>query len=138
MTSIRVCVIDDDVSVQRALRRLLQCAGYDVLICSSAIEFLSMPHSPRPVCAIVDVRMPGMTGIELQAALSGTRLDLPMIMISGHADGATMARALSAGATAFLSKPFEDQALLDAVELALQRHRQMHTASVPAPVAIKG
>jgi FixJ family two-component response regulator len=119
-----VCVIDDDPSVQRSTRRLLQTAGYRVLLFSSAEDFLALTVLPRPVCLLTDVRMPGMTGIDLQAAIAGTSHDAPMVMISGHADAAMIARATSAGAIAFLSKPFEESALIDAVERALEEDRQ--------------
>jgi FixJ family two-component response regulator len=122
-----VCVIDDDRSVQRALRRLLQSAGYQVLLCSSAADFLELTDVPHPICLVVDVRMPGMTGLDLQAALSRQQRVLPIIMISGHADEGMILRATAAGAIAFLSKPFEEQALLDALAAALPGVRQ------PAP-----
>jgi FixJ family two-component response regulator len=119
-----VCVIDDDPSVQRSTRRLLQAAGYRVLLFSCAEDFLALTVLPRPVCLLADVRMPGMTGIDLQAAIAGTAHDAPMVMISGHADAAMVARATAAGAVAFLSKPFEDTALIDAVERALEADRK--------------
>ena len=118
-----VCVVDDDPSVQRALRRLLRLAGYRVLVCGSADEFLTLSDVPDGTCLVVDVRMPGMTGIELQAALTRSGRDLPVIMISGHADEGMMHRAMAAGAVAFLSKPFEEQALLGALARAQARDR---------------
>jgi FixJ family two-component response regulator len=128
-----VCVIDDDPSVQRSLRRLLHSVGYRVLLCSSAEDFLALTELPHPVCLVVDVRMPGMTGIDLQAALAGTRRNAPIVMISGHADAATVARATNAGAVAFLCKPFDDRALLAAVERAVEEDRR-GTCGPPAPV----
>jgi FixJ family two-component response regulator len=133
----KVCLIDDDPSVQRAIRRLLQWAGYEVQLCSSAIEYLTMPQDSKLSCLLVDVRMPGMTGLELQAALKESRRDLPMVMMSGHADAAMIARAKAAGAVSFLCKPFEDVALLDAVELAVGRDRQRRARSLPLPVQSK-
>lgn len=114
-----VCVIDDDPSVQRALRRLLQTGGYDVVVYGSGGEFLSAPRGQRPMCLVVDVRMPEMTGLDLLLTIAGTTLDVPMVMISGDADASTVERALSGGAVAFLPKPVEADALFDAVASAL-------------------
>ena len=119
-----VCVIDDDPSVQRSMRRLLHSAGYRVLLHSSAEDFLALAELPHPVCLVVDVRMPGITGMDLQAAIAGTRREAPIVMISGHADAAAAARATAAGAMAFLSKPFEDRALLQAVQQAIEEDQQ--------------
>jgi FixJ family two-component response regulator len=116
------------------LRRLLQSAGYRVWLCGSAEEFLALCSTiamSRPICVVVDVRMPGLTGIDLQAVMSGTAFDPPLIMISGHADGATVARAIAAGAVSFLCKPFEDDALVDAVEVAIAEDRR-RLSSQPA------
>jgi FixJ family two-component response regulator len=128
-----VCVIDDDPSVQRAMRRLLLAAGYRVMTYSSAEDFLALTELPHPICLIVDVRMPGMTGLDLQAAISGTSRDAPIVMISGHADAATVARATAAGAVSFLCKPFEDAALLEALQRAIEEDRCRMSAQ-PAPV----
>ena len=128
-----VCLVDDDYSVQRAVRRLLQSAGYSVLVCSSAVEFLALTELPHPLCVIVDVRMPGMTGTDLQAVLARTRPGLPVIMISGHADSAMMQRSMSAGAAFFLSKPFEENALLDAVGRAMPPDRVVGPVRIEFP-----
>jgi FixJ family two-component response regulator len=126
-----VCVIDDDPSVQRAMRRLLHAAGYRVLVSSSAEEFLTLKELPHPICLLLDVRMPGMTGIDLQAAVAGTAHEAPIVMISGHADAATVTRALAIGAVAFLSKPFEESALLEALQRAIEEdRRKMSSARV--------
>ena len=114
-----VCVIDDDRSVQRALRRLLEAAGYRVLLCSSALEFLDLTDLPFPICLIIDVRMPGMTGLDLQAALRRENRNIPIILISGHADETLVSRATSRDTVTFLSKPFEDHALLHALATAM-------------------
>jgi FixJ family two-component response regulator len=131
-----VCVIDDDPSVQRSMRRLLHAAGYRVLTYSSAEDFLALSELPHPICLVVDVRMPGMTGIDLQAAISGTTHDAPIVMISGHADAATVARATAAGAVSFLCKPFEDTALLEALQRAIDEDRRRMSAQ-PAHVRAK-
>jgi FixJ family two-component response regulator len=106
------------------MRRLLHAAGYRVLVTSSAEEFLTLNDLPHPICLLVDVRMPGMTGLDLQAAVGGTTHDAPIVMISGHADPATAARALATGAVAFLCKPFEESALLEALERAIEEDRR--------------
>lgn len=132
-----VCIIDDDHSVQRALRRLLHSAGYRVLTCDSAEDFLAMPVFPRPICLLVDLRMPGMTGADLQAALTGTRRDVPVVMISGHADAAIITRAKAAGAVSCLCKPLEEEALFEALELAIEKDRRQLSAILPATTQTK-
>jgi FixJ family two-component response regulator len=133
-----VCIIDDDVSVQRALRRLVQASGYQVMTCSSATEFLALTDLPHPICLVVDVRLPGMTGLDLQAALPAIGRDIPVVMISGHADTATILRALSAGAVSFLCKPFESETLLEALEQALRKDRRPVPVTKPLPLQTKG
>jgi FixJ family two-component response regulator len=115
-----VFVIDDDSSVLRSLRRLLTSAGYRVVACESAREFLALGDVPRPSCLVTDVRMPGMTGLDLQEALRIAGRDVPMILSSGAADLATEARARAGGAVAFLSKPFDPEHLFAALERAIQ------------------
>ena len=119
-----VGVIDDDPSVQRALRRLLRTAGYDVIVFASGSDFLAAEKVPRPICLVVDVRMPGMTGLDLQNTLAGTRQAVPMVMISGDADAPTVERALAGGAVAFLAKPVEAEALFDAIARGLAEDRR--------------
>jgi FixJ family two-component response regulator len=123
-----VCLIDDDPSVQRAVRRLLHAAGYPVLTFSSASDFLALSDLPVSVCLLVDLRMPGMTGADLQAELASSHGHLPLIMMSGHADAVTRLRVMAAGAVSFLSKPFEEDALFGALELARDRARAFMTA----------
>ena len=115
-----VFVIDDDLSVLRSLRRLLTSAGYHVVACESAREFLALGELPRPSCLVTDVRMPGMTGLDLQDALRVAGRSLPMILSSGAADFATEARARAGGAVAFLSKPFDPDHLFAALEDAIR------------------
>jgi len=127
-----VFVIDDDLSVRRALRRLLLTADYRVVTCESANEFLLSPQPlPRPSCVVLDVRMPAVSGLDLQEALRAAARAIPIILISGHADVATAARAKAAGAVAFLSKPFDDVSLLAAVRKALQQDREASTNGGP-------
>lgn len=118
-----VVVIDDDLSVRRSLGRLLASAGYDAIICSSAEEFLAMPSVPRPACLVTDVRMPGMTGLDLLDVLRTRGPSLPIILVSGDADASTAAYAHAAGVVRFLLKPFASEDLLGALAEALDRER---------------
>lgn len=126
-----VFVVDDDFSVRRSLARLLKSAGHQVETFASAGEFLScnrLDHSPA--CVVLDLRMPGLTGMDLQTRLNAIESLLPVIFISGHGDIPTSVRAMKEGAVDFLPKPFDDTQLLDAVERALQRNirdRSMRT-----------
>ena len=115
-----VFVVDDDASVRQSMRRLLTSVGYDVVVCGSAAEFLSLPNRPRPSCLVTDLRMPGKTGLDLQDALRRSGRDLPLIVSSGQADAATAARVRAAGALRFLVKPFDVRDLLAAVSEALR------------------
>ena len=121
MTSTRplIAVVDDDVSVRRALARLLQAAGYHAETFADAEAFLAYPASHPPACLILDVRMPGMSGRELYDHLRAERRAIPTIFITGHGDSRMAARAVAAGAAGFLLKPFEDEQLLEAVEEAV-------------------
>jgi FixJ family two-component response regulator len=115
-----VFVVDDDVSVRQSMRRLLTSVGYDVVVCGSAAEFISLPNRPRPSCLVTDLRMPGKTGLDLQEALRRSGRELPLIVSSGQADAATAARVRAAGALRFLVKPFDVRDLLGAVSEALR------------------
>lgn len=118
-----VFVVDDDASVRQSMRRLLTSVGYDVVVCGSAAEFLSLPNRPRPSCLVTDLRMPGKTGLDLQEALRRSGRELPLIVSSGQADAATAARVRAAGALRFLVKPFDVRDLLAAVSEALRLDR---------------
>ena len=122
-TASTIYLIDDDVSVRRGLGRLLRAAGYNVVTCDTPEAFLALPSLTTPACVLLDVRMPRMTGLELQSALHDEGRDPPIVMLSGHADAATTERALSAGAVAVLSKPVEFNALVHAIEIGLARDR---------------
>jgi len=116
-----VFVIDDDASVRKSIGRLLMSAGYQVVVCESAAEFLSLPDRPRPSCLLTDLRMPGKTGLDLQEALRRTGREIPIIVSSGQADAATVARVRAAGAIGFLVKPFDADDLFGAVAEAIRR-----------------
>ena len=114
-------VVDDDDSLRSALLRLLDAAGFEARGYASAGEFLLHPVPDRPGCLLLDVRMPGPSGLDLQAALPGHGLNLPVVFMTGHADVPTSVRAMKAGAVDFLEKPVQRQNLLDAIGRALAR-----------------
>jgi FixJ family two-component response regulator len=118
-----VFVVDDDVSVRESLELLIQTAGRHVETFSTAHEFLARPRSPVPSCLILDVSLPGLNGLDLQQKVSADRTDLPIIFITGHGDIPMTVRAMKAGAIEFLTKPFSDEVLLNAIHQALERSR---------------
>jgi FixJ family two-component response regulator len=119
-----VFVIDDDHSMREALGRLFQSVGLQVQLFSSALE---LQNSARPYvagCLVLDVRLPGLSGFDLQAELAKSNIHVPIVFITGHGDIPMSVRAMKAGAIDFLTKPFRDQDLLDAVNQALERDRK--------------
>jgi FixJ family two-component response regulator len=118
-----VFVIDDDESVRRGLDRLLRSDGLDVECFGSSKDFIARPLPDRPACVILDLRLPGASGLEVQETLARAGWEIPIIFISGYADVGSSVRALKAGAVDFLQKPLSDQALLDIVHEALDRAR---------------
>ena len=117
-----VFVVDDDVSVRESLELLIRTAGWQPETFASAQEFLSRARSPVPCCLVLDVSLPGLNGLELQQQLA-ERTDMPIIFITGHADVPMSVRAMKAGAVEFLTKPFNDDVLLDAIHSAIERSR---------------
>ena len=128
-----VCIVDDNPSVRKSLARLARTAGHDVEVFASAAEFLARPQQDRPCCLVLDVRMPGLTGLELQAALASTGRHWSIVFISGYGDVRTSVKAMRGGATDFLTKPVDDRELLGAIEravgLARQAQREQATAA---------
>ena len=124
-----VFIVDDDLSVRRSLRRLVIAAGYDVREFASAQAVLAVADWPQPCCLIVDVSMPGMTGLDLLDELRSLRLTVPVILSSGYSDSTTLARARQADVLAFLAKPFRADSLLPLLERAMCRTR---TGDAPA------
>jgi FixJ family two-component response regulator len=122
MCSATVFLVDDDPSVRRALSRLIKSAGYQVQAFGSAREFLDFRPQPEgPACLVLDIRMPGLTGMDLQQRLDEMHSLLPIIFITGHGDIPTSVKAMKAGAVDFLPKPVKDADLLRAIEQALER-----------------
>jgi FixJ family two-component response regulator len=125
-----VFVIDDDESVRKSLRRLLDAAHYETELFNSAAEFLTRSAHPGPSCVLVDVRMPGLNGMDLQKALIERGREEQLIFITGHGNIPMCAEAMKAGAVDFLPKPFKSKQLLESVERALTRSaEQRHRAS---------
>jgi FixJ family two-component response regulator len=128
-----VFVVDDDLSVRRGLERLLRSAGYRVETFPSALEFLARGGLDDPGCLVLDIRMPGLSGFDLQQMLSARGHDVPIIFVTGHGDIPMAVRAIKAGAADFLTKPFDDKALLDAIGQALARPRRAGTPDASFP-----
>jgi len=118
-----VFVVDDDVSIRDALKSLIGSVGLRVELFGSSREFLQGQRPDAPSCLILDVRLPGESGLDLQHELVAAKIHVPIIFITGHGDIPMSVRAKKAGAIAFLTKPFRDQDLLDAIQLALKRDR---------------
>jgi FixJ family two-component response regulator len=118
-----VFVVDDDPSVRDALAGLLRSVGLDVLSFGSTQEFLQGERPDLPGCLVLDVRLPGRSGLDFQRELAESGIYLPIVFITGHGDIPMSVRAMKAGAIEFLTKPFHDQELLDAVQLGIERDR---------------
>jgi FixJ family two-component response regulator len=118
-----VVVIDDDSSIRKALENLLRSVGLDVELFKSPQEFLQSNRPDRPGCIVLDVRFPGRSGLDMQREISSANTSLPIIFITGYGDIPMSVRAMKAGAVEFLTKPFRDQDLLDAVDVALEKDR---------------
>jgi FixJ family two-component response regulator len=133
-TEALIFVVDDDASLRASLQDLLESVGLRVAAFTSAQEFLRSPRPEVPSCLVLDVRLPGLSGLELQRQLAVGDLVLPIIFITGHGDIPMSVQAMKAGAVDFLPKPFRDQDLLDAVHRALahDRHARVQRAGIEA------
>ena len=119
-----VYVVDDDSSVRRAIKRLLESVGLQVELFGSAQEFEPDKIRPNvPSCLVVDIRLPGISGLDFQQELAKANVHIPIIFVTAHGDVPMTVRAMKAGAVEFLTKPFRDQDLLDAIQLGLERDR---------------
>ncbi len=116
-----VFVVDDDESMREALDSLLRSVGLKTKVFPSAIEFLQSAHSGGPACLILDVRLQGLSGLDLQTELKRLGIEIPIIFLTAHGDIPMSVRAMKAGAIEFLTKPFREQELLDAVGQAIER-----------------
>lgn len=118
-----VFVVDDDGPLREALRGLLRSVGLRAEVFASAADFLKLKLPDTAACLVLDVRLPGVSGLDFQAELAKADIRIPIIFITGHGDIPMTVRAMKAGAVEFLTKPFRDQDLLDAVQIALERDR---------------
>ena len=119
-----VFVVDDDASMRGALENLIGSVGLEVRAFASSQEFLQAERPDAPGCLVLDVRLPGRSGLSFQEDLAGAGISLPVIFITGHGDVPMSVRAMKAGAVEFLTKPFHDQEILDAIHAALERDRE--------------
>jgi FixJ family two-component response regulator len=118
-----VFVVDDDPSVRRAIKLILESVGLQTHLLSSAQEFQTLKPPDVASCLVLDVRLPGISGLDFQKTLAENNIHIPIIFVTGHGDIAMTVRAMKAGAVEFLTKPFRDQDLVDAVHLALEKDR---------------
>jgi len=118
-----VFVIDDDASIRESLKSLIRSVGLHAELFGSVQEFLEHKPADVPSCLVLDVRLPGISGLNFQNQLAQSNIPIPLIFITGHGDIPMSVRAMKAGAVEFLTKPFRDQDLLDAIEVALQKDR---------------
>ena len=118
-----VFVVDDDASVRQALGSLLRSVGLQVEVFGSTAEYLASKLPDVASCLVLDIRLPGLSGLDFQAELAKSKIHVPIIFITGHGDIPMSVRAMKAGAVEFLTKPFRDQDLLDAIRIALERDR---------------
>jgi FixJ family two-component response regulator len=118
-----VFVIDDDEDMRNALGNLFRSVGHEVKLFGSTAEFLKDAPDDAPGCLVLDVRLPGMSGLDFQDKLSGTSIEIPIVFMTGHGDIPMSVRAMKAGAVDFLPKPFRDQDMLDAVTRAIEADR---------------
>jgi FixJ family two-component response regulator len=121
-----VFVIDDDASMRTSVSSLIRSVGLRAEVFASTSEFLSGKRAASPSCLILDVRLPGVSGLDFQSELAKANSSMPIIFVTGHGDIPMSVKAMKAGAVEFLTKPFRDQDLLDAVQLALARSRSRH------------
>jgi FixJ family two-component response regulator len=121
-----VFVIDDDNSLREALGRLIRSAGLQVKLFASAADFLVRDVPDAPCCLVLDVRLPGLSGLDFQAELAAANIQIPIVFMTGHGDIPMSVRAMKAGAIEFLTKPVRDHDLLDAIQVGLERDRKRH------------
>jgi FixJ family two-component response regulator len=116
-----VYVVDDDPSIRRSLERLFRSVGHECISFGSALEFLHSERRDAPACLVLDVRLPGLSGLDLQHEMNEANLVIPIVFLTGHGGIPLSVRAMKAGAQDFLTKPFHEQDLLDAVRQAISR-----------------
>lgn len=124
-----VFIVDDDPAMRKSLRWLTESVGLKVETFGAAEEFKAAYEPSRPGCLVLDIRMPGISGLELQTQLSEQDIDIPIIIVTGHGEVQSAVRAMKTGAVGFIEKPFSDQDLLDAIHQALERDAQQRAAA---------
>src|SRR5438045_1103534 len=123
-----VIVVDDDPSFRCSTERLIRSSGFEVQTFATAAAFLKSKRLDVPACLVLDVRMPGLSGLDLQTELIRAGIEIPIIFVTGHGDIPMSVKAIKAGAVEFLTKPFREQELFDALEMALKRDRLARAA----------
>jgi len=118
-----IAIVDDDPSVREGLESLIGSAGWRVQTFSSAQEFLARPHTEAPNCLVLDLQLPGLSGLDLQKRIADVGLEIPIVFLTGHGNIPASVRAMKAGAVEFLTKPFDDEELLHAIQEAIERDR---------------
>ena len=124
-----IAIVDDDLSVRRSLQRLIRSAGWNAESFVSAQEFLARPGPGRPSCLVLDLQLPGLSGLELQKRMAEVGLEIPIVFLTGHGNIPTSVQAMKAGAVEFLTKPFDEHDLLQAIQEAIERDRRTRQQS---------
>ena len=119
-----IAIVDDDPSVRRGLERLIRSVGWKAETFASAQEFLDRPRTEAPGCLVLDLQLPGLSGLELQKRMAEAGLDIPIVFLTGHGDIPASVKAMKAGAVEFLTKPVDEQDLLNAIQEAIERDRR--------------
>jgi FixJ family two-component response regulator len=125
-----IAIVDDDASVQRGLQRLIRSAGWKVETFASAQEFLARSRAELPNCVLLDLQLPGLSGLDLQKQMAEVGLEIPIVFLTGHGNIPVSVQAMKAGAVQFLTKPVDEQELLQAIEEAVERDRRTRQQQV--------
>jgi len=127
-----IAIVDDDPSVRRGLERLIRSAGWSAEIFTSAQEFLDRPRTDAPGCLVLDLQLPGLSGLDLQKRMAEAGLEIPIVFLTGHGNIPASVQAMKAGAIEFLTKPVDEQDLLRAIQEAVERdrHTRQHHADM--------
>jgi FixJ family two-component response regulator len=129
-----IAIVDDDASVQRGLQRLIRSAGWKVETFASAQEFLARSRAELPNCVLLDLQLPGLSGLDLQKQMAEVGLEIPIVFLTGHGNIPVSVQAMKAGAVQFLTKPVDEQELLQAIEEAVERDRRTRQEQVEISV----
>ena len=124
-----IAIVDDDPSVRRGLQRLIRSAGWKAETFASAQEFLARPLANAPSCLVLDLQLPGLSGLDLQQRMAELGLDIPVVFLTGHGNIPASVQAMKAGAIEFLTKPVDEQNLLKAIQEAIERDRRTRQAA---------